>query len=150
MVGHTIRILLTCELLWLELGPLRLWLELLLLRTEGLLCLESRLRLCWLLDCLDFLGLENCLRLELLRLPEELLWLRLSRDIGLGLKLLKGLWGLCCLNLVKRLKLGKTIKALDASKLGHWLLDHLGARKSKDLPLWLRNLTGKLGGRSGA
>ena len=148
MVGHTIRILLTCELLWLELGPLRLWLELLLLRTERLLCLESWLRLCWLLDCLDFLGLENCLRLELLRLPEELLGLWLSRD--LGLELLKGLLGLCCLNLVKRLKLGKTIKALDASKLGHWLLDHLGARKSKDLPLWLRNLTGKLGGRSGA
>ena len=109
----------TCELLWLELGPLRLWLELLLLRTEQLLCLESWLRLFWLLDCLDFLGLENCLRLELLRLPEELLGLWLSRYLGLGLELLKGLWGLCCLNLVKRLKLRKTIKALDASKLWH-------------------------------
>ena len=119
MVEHTIRTFLTCELLWLELGPLRLWLELLLLRTEGLLCLESWLRLCLLLDCLDLLRLETCLRLELLRLPEELLGLRLSWDIGLGLELLKGLLGLCCLNLVKRLKLGKTIKALDASKLGH-------------------------------
>ena len=119
MVGHTIRIFFTCELLWLELGPLRLWLELLLLRTERLLYLESWLRLCWLLDCLAFLGLENCLRLELLRLSEELLGLRLSRDIGLGLELLKGLLGLCCLNLVKWLKLGKTIKALDASKLWH-------------------------------
>ena len=109
----------TCELLWLELGPLRLRLELLLLRTEGLLCLESWLRLCRLLDCLDFLGLENCLRLELLRLPEELLGLWLSRYLGLGLELLKGLLGLFCLNLVKRLKLGKAIKALNASKLGH-------------------------------
>ena len=121
MVGFTIRTFLTCELLWLELGPLRLWLELLLLRTERLLCLESWLRLFWLLDCLDFLGLglENCLRRELLRLPEELLGLWLSRYLGLGLELLKGLLGLCCLNLVKRLKLGKTIKALNASKLGH-------------------------------
>ena len=119
MVGHTIRILLTCELLWLELGPLRFWLELLLLRTERLLCLESWLRLFWLLDCLDFLGLENCLRRELLRLPEELLGLWLSRYLGLGLELLKGLLGLRCLNLVKWLKLGKTIKALNASKLGH-------------------------------
>ena len=108
---------LTCELLWLELGPLRLWLGLLLLRAERLLYLESWL--CWLLDCLDFLGLENCLRLELLRLPEELLGLWLSRYLGLGLELLKGLLGLCCLNLVKRLKLGKTIKAPNASKLGH-------------------------------
>ena len=117
MVGHTIKIFLTCELLWLELGPLRLWLELLLLRTERLLYLESWLRLCWLLDCLGFLGMEDCLRLELLRLPEELLGLWLSRY--LGLELLKGLLGLCCLNLVKWLKLGKTIKVLDASKLWH-------------------------------
>ena len=117
MVGHTIKIFLTCELLWLELGPLRLWLELLLLRTERLLYLESWLRLCWLLDCLGFLGMEDCLRLELLRLPEELLGLWLSRY--LGLELLKGLLGLRCLNLVKWLKLCKTIKALDASKLWH-------------------------------
>ena len=44
--------------------------------------------------------------------------------------------------LVKRLKLGKPVKALNASKLWcSWLLNHLRARESKDLALRLANLS---------
>ena len=109
----------------------------LLLRLKLLLLLRlcCELLLIWEL----LLGWENCLRLELLGL--KLLGLRLTLEF-----LLKALLRLRSLYLVKRLKLGKTIKALDASKLCCWLLNHLGARESKDLALLLVNLTGgKLG-----
>lgn len=109
----------------------------LLLRLKLLLLLRlcCELLLIWEL----LLGWENCLRLELLGL--KLLGLRLALEF-----LLKALLRLRSLYLVKGLKLGKTIKALDASKLCCWLLNHLGARESKDLALLLVNLTGgKLG-----
>jgi len=110
----------------------------LLLRLKLLLLLRLCCKLLLIWELL-LLGWENCLRLELLGL--KLLGLRLTLEF-----LLKALLRLRSLYLVKGLKLGKTIKALDASKLCCWLLNHLGARESKDLALLLVNLTGgKLG-----
>jgi len=132
-------------LLGLELWLLWLSLELLLMLSLELLLIWELLLLRWKLLLLRW---EKCLG-KLLRL--ELLLLLLEF-------LLKALLRLRSLYLFKRLKLCKSVKALNASKLRRWLLllDHLGARESKHLALLLMRLAnianwtrGKLGAGAG-
>ena len=131
MLGLELRLLwLSLELLpRLELLLLLYWK--LLLRWELLLLIWELLLLRWKLLLLRW---EKCLG-KLLRL-ELLLLLRLRLEF-----LLRALLRLRSLYWFKRLKLGKSVKALNASKLRRWLLlDHLGSREPKHLALLLMRL----------
>jgi len=117
------------------------------------------LRLCW----------KLLLIWELLLLRWKLLLLRWEKCLGKLLRLellllleflLKALLRLRSLYLFKWLKLGKSVEALNASKLRCWLLlDYLGAREPKHLALLLMRLAiianwtnwtrGKLGAGAG-